>query len=186
VSPGLTGILTVQGSVSLSGTTLIELDPGNSTNDVLSSTAALTFGGTLNLTDISGAPLASGQSYKIFSAPSFPGNFASIVPATPGAGLAWDTTKLKTTGVISVISTTTTKPNLTGVSVTGHTLHITAANGTAGSPVILLGTSNITTPLNLWTHILTNSFDGSGNLNLTTNVVNPAVPQQFYLLAEPQ
>src|ERR1039458_4877756 len=35
-------------------------------------------------------------------------------------------------------------------------------------------------PLNQWTPILTNNFDGSGHLNLSTNVINPSVPQEFY------
>jgi hypothetical protein len=30
--------------------------------------------------------------------------------------------------------------------------------------------------------VLTNSFDGNGAINLSTNVVNPGNPQKFYLL----
>ena len=30
--------------------------------------------------------------------------------------------------------------------------------------------------------VLTNNFDGSGNLNLSTNKVNPSNPRQFYIL----
>jgi len=37
-----------------------------------------------------------------------------------------------------------------------------------------------------WTSVLTNSFDGTGNLNLSTNIVNPNNPSEFYILEELQ
>jgi len=39
-------------------------------------------------------------------------------------------------------------------------------------------------PLGQWTPILTNNFDGSGDLNLVTNIINPANPLEFYLLLQ--
>jgi hypothetical protein len=63
-------------------------------------------------------------------------------------------------------------------------LNITGTGGSANGQFVLLGSTNITTPLNQWTPILTNSFDGSGNLNLSTNIVNPAVPVEFYILLQ--
>jgi hypothetical protein len=32
--------------------------------------------------------------------------------------------------------------------------------------------------------VLTNAFDANGNLNLSTNVVNRAVPRQFFILLQ--
>jgi hypothetical protein len=32
--------------------------------------------------------------------------------------------------------------------------------------------------------VLTNSFDGSGNLNLSTNIINPSNVQEFYILSQ--
>jgi len=49
---------------------------------------------------------------------------------------------------------------------------------------VLLGTTNLALPLAQWTPILTNSFDGSGNLNLSTNILNSAAPQEFYRLSQ--
>jgi hypothetical protein len=39
-------------------------------------------------------------------------------------------------------------------------------------------------PLNQWTPLLTNNFAPDGTLNLSTNIVNPALPQQFYMLVQ--
>jgi hypothetical protein len=75
-------------------------------------------------------------------------------------------------------------PQFTGVSASGTTLHISATNGATGGQYVLLGTTNITMPLSQWTPILTNNFDGGGNVNLSTNVLNPAVPQQFFMLSQ--
>jgi hypothetical protein len=73
---------------------------------------------------------------------------------------------------------------ITGISVSGTTLNLSATNGAVGGPFVLLGTTNLTLPLSQWTPILTNNFDVNGNLNLSTNIVNSAVPQQFYLLSQ--
>jgi hypothetical protein len=76
------------------------------------------------------------------------------------------------------------KPQLTSISVNGTTLNIQAVNGTASGQYVLLGTTNVAKPLSQWTPILTNQFDGSGTLNLSTNIINPAAPQQFYMLKQ--
>ena len=75
-------------------------------------------------------------------------------------------------------------PRFTGVSVSGTTLHLSATNGAIGGQYVLLGTTNVASPLSQWTPVLTNTFDGSGNLTLSTNIINPAVPAQFYILSQ--
>jgi len=75
-------------------------------------------------------------------------------------------------------------PRITGVSVTGTTLTINATGGAVSGQYVLLGTTNLALPLVQWTPVLTNNFDASGNLNLSTNIVNPAKPQQFYILSQ--
>jgi len=49
---------------------------------------------------------------------------------------------------------------------------------------VLLSTTNLSKPFSQWTPILTNNLDGGGNLNLSTNILNPAVPQQFFMLKQ--
>lgn len=46
----------------------------------------------------------------------------------------------------------------------------------------LLTSANLKLPLSQWTRVLTNQFDGNGNLNLSTNVINPADDQRFFIL----
>jgi len=49
----------------------------------------------------------------------------------------------------------------------------------------LLESTNLLLPSNQWTPLLTNSFDDSGNLSLSTNVANPNLPQEFFRLQMP-
>jgi hypothetical protein len=68
--------------------------------------------------------------------------------------------------------------------VSGTTLTLTATNGAIGGTYMLLGTTNLTLPINQWTAVLTNSFDSNGNLNLSTNIINPNNVQEFYILSQ--
>jgi autotransporter-associated beta strand protein len=135
VSPGSPiGVLSVtNGSITLSGTTFIEIDKTSGTNNQLSATSAaanITYGGTLVLTNIS-APFATNDSFQIFNAATYSGVFSSIVPATPGAGLVWNTNQLATSGIIEVASVPPSVPPTIGkVVVTGGNVVITGTNNT--------------------------------------------------------
>lgn len=85
---------------------------------------------------------------------------------------------------VSVTSLVKPTPHFTGISVNGTTLAISATNGAMSGRYVLLGTTNLTLPLNQWTPLLTNNFAPNGSLNLSTNIVNPALPQQFYMLLQ--
>jgi len=86
--------------------------------------------------------------------------------------------------LLQVRDLTPPQPRITGIGVSGTTLTLSATNGVHGGSYVLLGTTNVAAPLGQWTPILTNSFDGSGNATLSTNVINPAVRSQFYRLAQ--
>jgi hypothetical protein len=96
------------------------------------------------------------------------------------AGVAYaDSTDFTLNTLNSVVSSL---PHFTSISVSGRTLTIQAVNGTASGQYVLLGTTNLAGP---WRTILTNNYDGSGSLNLiATNLINPAAPQQFYMLKQ--
>jgi hypothetical protein len=49
---------------------------------------------------------------------------------------------------------------------------------------VLLQSTNVALPPAQWTPVLTNAFDGIGNLNLSTNIVNPVNGQEFYMLLQ--
>jgi fibronectin-binding autotransporter adhesin len=188
VSPGNSiGMLTVtNGNITLSGTTYMELDKTAATNDVLSATSAsanVSYGGTLVLTDLS-APLATGDSFRLFKAATYSNSFASIVPATPGAGLLWDTNQL-TNGIIAVISSApSVPPTISHISYSGGNVIITGTNNTgSGGTYHVLESTNIAVALTNWTVLTNGTFDNNGNFSVTNAVGTEA--RQFYILQVP-
>lgn len=188
LSPGTTttpaGWMSIASTLTLGGTNIMNVakTSGVFSGNVISNLTTVTYGGTLQL-NLSGDALAAGDAIKLYSCSSAAGAFAAIVPATPGTGLLWDTNTLST-GVLSVVSAVKPVPVFTSLSVSGATLNITATNGAYGGQYVLLGTTNLALPLGQWTPVLTNNFDGSGNLNLSTNVINPAVPVEFFTIVQ--
>ena len=67
----------------------------------------------------------------------------------------------------------------------GTTLTIVATNGPANGQFVMLESTNVALPLGQWTRVLTNSFNASGDLNLSTNIVSPNNPREFYILQVP-
>jgi autotransporter-associated beta strand protein len=183
ISPGDDGIgaLIVSNAVTLAGTTIIELDPVNGTNDVLRSNSSIHYGGTLNLVNLDG-PLTNGSMFKLFYASSYPGAFATINPATPGPGQTWDISALSTSGTIKVGSGSV--PRFAGVSLTGTNLVIKGSNGIPAGTYYVLTSTTIALPVASWTSIATNAFDANGNF-VFTNSVKASIPKQFYLLKLP-
>jgi hypothetical protein len=45
----------------------------------------------------------------------------------------------------------------------------------------LLETTNIAPPVH-WTPALTNSYNANGAFNLSANIINPATPDEFFIL----
>jgi len=187
VSPGtnsVIGTLTVTTNATLNGTTVMKLDAGNLTNDVLSVGNVVNYGGTLNVTNISATALAAGQSYKVFNALTYNGSF-TITPSTPGAGLVWDTSSLATSGTLKV--TTSGPPpqaHITGITLNGTTLTLTGTNGGASAPYVLLESTNIALPLSLWATGASGTFGADGSLSLSTNILNSTNAQQFFILKQ--
>jgi fibronectin-binding autotransporter adhesin len=176
-----TGTIAASANITLNGTTVIKLN-GSGTNDMVQAAANITYGGTLNLINISGSPLAAGNSFKIFSAAVYSGSFASITPAKPGSGLAWNTNQLGS-GIVSVVAQAT-PPVISSTRVSGGNLIFTGTGGTTNGTFYVLTSTNVATPLASWTPLSTNMFDGSGNFSVT-NAIVPGVPHEFYLLKTP-
>ena len=172
------GKLTVSGAVTLGGTNVVEIDKTGNTNDVLQA-GSIAYGGTLSVSVLSGT-LAAGDSFPLFSAGSYSGSFATILPATPGANLLWDTTGL-TNGTLKVVSAVLPPPQITSVAVYGTDLVLSGTNnaGGGGSYYVLTST-NIGLPRTNWDSIATQTF--SGGTFVFTNAVDPATPQRFYAL----
>lgn len=75
--------------------------------------------------------------------------------------------------------------DITGLSVNGPALTIAATNGAVSGPFTLVQSASLLLPPGQWTPVLTNHFDLNGNVNLTTNVINPGAPAEFYLIEQP-
>jgi len=184
VTPGVSpaGLLTVSNSIVLSGTVTMDLDPANGTNDVLKSgLSTITYGGTLNLINLS-SPLTNGSSFKLFSASGYLGSFATITPATPGVGQAWNISALNTSGTIKVVSTA--PPKFSSIVIAGGNVVFSGSNGVPSSPYYVLASTNLALPRASWTSIATNTFDLNGYFAFT-NSLTPPLPQRFYQIQIP-
>lgn len=125
LAPGTsTGRLTVNSSVTLQAGsfTRLEINKAAGTNDVLRVTGLLTYGGSLNVTNLGGT-LWAGDSFRLFDAPNYTGSFsATNLPPLP-AGFAWQWSPL--TGTLSVSATVALNPTNLTVIATDTGLHVT-------------------------------------------------------------
>ncbi len=188
VSPGIggtTGVLTVIGNVTLSGTTAMKIDKADGTNDMLVGFGSMTYGGTLVITNLN-TPLAVNDRFQLFSASSgFSGSFSVIIPASPGSGLSWDTNSLATDGTLAIavgpITGPTTNATITRVTLSGTNLLVHGTNNNVPNTsfrYVVLTSTNLATPLSNWTPVVTNFFSGDGTFDYQSPIV-PGVPRQF-------
>ncbi len=173
-----TGTISATNAIILHGTTVIKLN-GPGVNDSIQAGSSITYGGNLNLVNISGAPLAAGNSFQIFNAASHAGSFAGLAPATPGIGLAWDTTQLSS-GRLNVVAAPA-QPVVSGFLVSGSELILSGSNGVGGAGYYVLGSTNATIPLADWAVLATNTFDANGVFRFT-NAIIPGATQRFYCI----
>ena len=103
LAPGNAGIgtLTINGPLVLTGGTAMEISKSAATCDRATGMTAVTYGGTLTVTNLSGTP-AAGDKYILFTASSYSGTFASVTLPALTTGLKWDTSGLAVDGSIQV------------------------------------------------------------------------------------
>jgi autotransporter-associated beta strand protein len=108
-STGVAGVatLTVQGDATFQpGSTTrlrIQKASGVVSSDRLVAGGMLTLGGTLSVT-VSGQALAAGDTFTLFSADSFAGNFSAVQLPYLYGDLQWDRSTLATHGIVRVIA----------------------------------------------------------------------------------
>jgi alpha-galactosidase len=149
-------------------TTILKINKSSGTNDLLLVNGALTYGGTLVATNTSAGSLAANDQFQLFNAAAYAGQFAAIAPPMPGSGLAWDSSSLTNNGVLRVVAA---PPPHLSASVSGTNLVLTVTNGIPTANCYILTATNLNLALSNWTRLATNSFDLSGNLTFTTQVV---------------
>jgi fibronectin-binding autotransporter adhesin len=172
------GTIIVANNATLNGTTTIKLD-GSGNNDSIQAGGNMTYGGVLNLVNISGAPYSVGDSFSIFSAAGYAGSFFQITPAYPGPGLAWDLSQINN-GIVNV---TVGGPLISGTTLANGGLILSGTGGIANGAFYVLTTTNLATPLANWIPVSTNAYDASGNFNVT-NAVSSSTHQQFYQIQQ--
>jgi autotransporter-associated beta strand protein len=177
------GVLTVGNNLTLAAgsTTFLQVQHAPLTNDAVQIGGVMTAGGTLIVTNTGGTALAAGDSFQLFSAGSYSGSFASVTLPALAPELGWNTSSLNSVGLLSVISIV---PQFNSVSVRGDNLVLQGTGGLPSGSYYVLGSTNLTLPLTNWTRLATNSYDANGNFNFT-NVISPAMTQQFILLQLP-
>jgi hypothetical protein len=174
--------MTVSNNLTLQSGSTVRMDVslvGGATNDLIKVSGLMTYGGTLQLTNIGVTALTNGASFKLFNNGSFSGNFATV-SGSPGEVWSFNPTN----GVATVVSVVMPVPIITHIGLSGTTLTINATNGVVNGQYILLESTNVALPRAQWTPVLTNVFDNNGNLSLSTNIVNSGIPLEFYLLLQ--
>jgi hypothetical protein len=132
---------------------------------------------------IDGTPLANGRYTAAQLTAAYPNHFPAAWTVLSGSTYSAES------GSISVgIAPTRQTPTITSFGVSffgsnGITLNLKANGATANDACYLLSSTNLTLPLSQWTPVLTNAFDGTGSLNVSTNLSSPDRSQQFYILS---
>jgi alpha-galactosidase len=167
---GKVGILTVNGNLTLAGTTVLELNKSLSpSNDVVAVSSALTYGGTLTVTN-PGPALVLGDSFKLFSKAGA-NSFGTLNLPALSAGLGWDKTQLATSGSISVAAVV---PVVTVAPSTTNAECGTAVSFTANAP----GASSYQ-----WYDVQTNAISGATNPTLTLTDLHGAQAGNYTVVA---
>ena len=179
LSPGNPlGALTISNSLTLNAgsTVYMQIQHSPPTNDTVNLTSTLTEGGTLNVTNGNGTIFTAGDSFKLFNAANYAGSFSGFVLPPLTGQLAWNTSLLKSSGTLAVV--TLTPPAITGIRLNGGQLVINGSGGPTNWTYYVLAATNLAAA---WTPVSTNQFDGAGGFSVT-NAVYPNAPQTFYRL----
>ncbi|MCX6922764.1 MAG: autotransporter-associated beta strand repeat-containing protein, partial [Verrucomicrobia bacterium] len=181
LSPGSSiGTLTINNTLFLNdtSTTRMELNATNNTCDLVQGLTALTYGGTLDVTNLAGpGTLTNGQSFQLFSSAATPtSSFATKNLPPLSGGLAWNWNP--TIGTLTVVPAMATTPTNITFSVSGPTLDLTWPASHLG----WIAQSNAVSvaDTNFWYDIA----DSASATNLSISI-NPALPQVFYRLRLP-
>ena len=142
---------------------------------------SITYGGTLNLA-ISGDALTSTDTIQLFDVTSpgvYQGVFSSIVPSSPGAGLAWNTNSLTVDGTLKIDATIPTTGTNISFTVAGGGSELEVAWPADYTGWTLQGQTNaLSVGLNTgWTDV-----PGSTTTNRVYLPIDPANGSVFYRL----
>jgi polygalacturonase len=142
----------------------------------------LTLGGVINFTN--GAGFANGTYTLLTCGKTLGGSLPALAGKPEGYNYlySFDT---NTPGQVRLLVQSPPSPVFAaaGLSASGR-FNFEATNGLPGDSVYVLTATNVALPLEKWTPVATNQFDGNGQLQFT-NAAGPAAPQAFYRLKLP-
>ena len=177
-----TATLTVNGNVVFqSGSTnLVDVNPGTGGADLVTGLTSVTYGGTLVVNKLGASPYAVGNSFQLFSAAAYNvSSFSAIVPASPGAGLEWDTSSLTVDGTLKVVA----GPQFTAVARLGDGNMQFTFTGNVSDHYTLRASTNVAKPLMSWDTLSSGTITSSPLTIQDLGATN--YPQRFYRLSVP-
>jgi autotransporter-associated beta strand protein len=184
VAPGESvGTLSVLGSATLRGTTVMELSKAGAAtgSDQLQVSDTLSLGGTLNVT-FSGEALATGDRFVLFTAGALAGQFASVnLPTVPG--VVW-TNKTALDGSIEVLSAApAVPPEVEGYEQLADGNFKLLFSGPTGARYSVRAATSVSLPLVDWTVLGAGVFGASPASYADLDATNH--PQRYYLITIP-
>jgi autotransporter-associated beta strand protein len=182
LSPGSNSIvvLTISNTLTLEGTTFIEINKSVPSNDVICGLSAVNFGGTLTVTNLGGT-LAAGDSFTIFQAANYSGTFAVLNLPALNTGLGWNSNSLAR-GTLSVIAVV--PPQFGAISQSSDGNFQFSATGAASVNYELDAATNLAPPVT-WTYV-TNAVAGTNGLFQFSDLSATNFPQRFYRIIPTQ
>ena len=179
LSPGADalGTLTVNNAVTLEGGTRMGINRTNTPNSDTLAATAITYGGTLSVTNLGGTLLA-GDSFQLFSASARTGSFANTNLPPLGAGLGWNFNAAS--GLLSVVQTVATNPTNISYTFGGASLTLSWPADYLGW-VLQAQTNSLTAGIsNNW-----HDVPGSGSSTQAVITIDPHDPTVFFRLRYP-
>ncbi|HZI30872.1 MAG TPA: autotransporter-associated beta strand repeat-containing protein, partial [Candidatus Binatia bacterium] len=172
--------MTFSNNVTMSSSSVVAMDvnlDAGITNDLINVIGTNNYNGTLQLANSGVTALTNGATFKLFNAPRFTGNFASI-SGSPGSGLAWSFNP--TNGVATVVTSSPANPPSIGMSVAGNQLTLTWPSAYLGY-TLQMQTNTLAKGLTA-----TNWVDVPGSSAGTNSVItiDSTMPTVFYRLRQ--
>jgi autotransporter-associated beta strand protein len=124
LSPGASiATLAVSNTLTLiaGSATVMEINAGAVTCDKVIDISTLNYGGTLSVTNTGGA-FAIGQTYPLFSASSYAGNFAATNLPTLNSSMKWQWSPAS--GTLAIVAAVNTNPTNITAAVSGGNLNL--------------------------------------------------------------
>ena len=172
------GTLTIGDGLVLGDGSIMNFELGT-VSDRVNVTGDLTFGGTLNITNMSGFGVGA---YTLLT---YGGQLSlgHLTFGTKPAGYNYSI-NTATSGQVKLVVAPTTLPKFGNSIVSGNILLLSGNNGLPLGKYYVIGSTNLALPATNWTRIATNQFDASGSFAFT-NVLDPNSSQWFYRLQLP-